>query len=335
MDNVVTLFSDLPAGEAPEWIHLVPAGTFRGASPRKSGPWTLHDAQAVIAASLASGPLPIDENHAIDLAGPKGGPSPARGWIVELQGRDDGIWGRVEWTEPGRTLVGERGYRGISPVIESERGSGRVVRIHRAALTNTPNLPVTTLHSTETDMDPDKLREALGLAANADEAAILAAIAARNTAIEAHAADLARIAEAAGLEADQPSADGLVTHLQAQGADAGDADELRQTVISLQSELTTLQGDIARRTAEAAIDQAITDGKPIKPLREHYISRHMKDPDAVAKELGAMVSIHAGGLGERRPADEEHGLTEEEVTVHSQLGLTAEEFAKSKAEAPH
>ena len=93
----VHLFSALPAGstgQGPEWVHLIPAGTFSGADGR--GPYTLHNPEAVITASIAAGKLPIDENHAIDLAAPKGGPSPARGWIVELQSRTDGLWGKVE-----------------------------------------------------------------------------------------------------------------------------------------------------------------------------------------------------------------------------------------------
>jgi len=40
--------------------------------------------------------LIIDENHATDHAAPHGLPAPSRGRIVEMQGRPDGIWGRVE-----------------------------------------------------------------------------------------------------------------------------------------------------------------------------------------------------------------------------------------------
>lgn len=323
------------SGELPDWVHLVPAGTFRGASPNKAGPWTLHDAAAVIEASMADGPLAIDENHAIDLTGPKGGPSPARGWITELQARDDGIWGRVEWTETGRALIADRAYRGISPVIQSERGSGRVVRVLRASLTNTPNLPLTTLHSDnnqEIDMDPEQLRAALGLAADADEAAILAAIDERNQAIEQHSADLRRVAEAAGLEkAKIASPDNLVTHLQTVQAEAGDVGTLRQTVIELQSQLDTLQADTRRTAAEAAIDAAIADGKPIRALRDHYITRHMADPDGVAKELGAMVSLHDGGIvTPPSGSGTEIVLNSAECEVADKMGIPHAKFLETK-----
>lgn len=133
------------SADAHEWVHLVPAGTFSGSDGR--GPFRLADAPAVIAASLAGGKIPFDENHSTDLAAPRGAPSPARGWIVAMQSRPDGIWGRVEWTGEGRALLGQRAYRGVSPVFESDK-SGTVLRVLRAALTNVPNLPqLATMHS--------------------------------------------------------------------------------------------------------------------------------------------------------------------------------------------
>ncbi len=135
----------VPEGTVPEWVQLAPAGTFSGQDGR--GPYRLRDPQAVIAASLAGGRIPIDENHATDLLAPKGEPSPARGWIVGMEARADGLWGRVEWTPSGRTLLTERAYRGISPVFATDP-NGTVHRILRAALTNTPNLPqLATLNS--------------------------------------------------------------------------------------------------------------------------------------------------------------------------------------------
>ena len=148
--NVSSLFLDLPGvalhatAEAapPEWIQLLPPGTFSGTDGR--GPYHVADADDLIRVSMAAGKLPIDENHSTDLAAPRGGESPARAWIVDLANRGDdpragGIWGRVEWTQSGTALMADKSYRGISPVFTHARG-GRVTRILRAALTNTPNL---------------------------------------------------------------------------------------------------------------------------------------------------------------------------------------------------
>lgn len=281
----------------PDWIHLVPAGTFRGVDGR--GPWRLRDAQAVINASIppdSNVKLPIDENHAIDVATKAGLPSPARGWIVELQAREDGIYGRVEWNDSGVQLMSDRAYGGISPVFTASKVDGTVLRILRAALTNTPNLTqLDTLNSQqETGMDLASVRKALGLPETADEAACLAAIAANATATSTHSQVLGRIAQAAGLDA-AAAPDAVVTALQTR-QQAGDPKALADQVVSLQTQLTTLQQDTRKKDATAFVDGAIKAGKPIAPLRDHYITRHMADATAVEKEIGALVSINAGGV---------------------------------------
>jgi len=282
------------AATPPEWVHLLPAGTSRGVDGR--GPYILKDAQAVITASMAAGKLPIDENHAIDLSGKTGQPSPARGWIVEMQARPDGIWGRVDWNESGRALLSDRAYSGISPVLLHTK-AGVVLRIERAALTNAPNLVELDqqLNSKqETGMDLAALRKALGLAETADEAAILAAVTANATAVTQHGQQLAAVAQAAGLDASL-GADGLVTALAARQS-AGDPSALAQQVVSLQSQIGTMQQERAREKAGAFVDGAIKAGKPIASLRDHYVTRHMADAAAVEKEVNALISINAGGV---------------------------------------
>ena len=77
---------------APAWVHLLPAGEIETIDRR--GPYRIADAEKLIAAGFAATPrLPIDENHATDLAAPKGQPAPARGWITAMEAREDGIWG--------------------------------------------------------------------------------------------------------------------------------------------------------------------------------------------------------------------------------------------------
>lgn len=137
-----------PTGDGaapPEWIHLLPAGEFRGVDGR--GPYRLDQPDAVIAASLPPGggaKLVVDENHATDLTLATGQPAPARGWITALAARADGVWGQVDWTGAGAELVTRREYGGISPVFDYA-ADGRVLRVRRAALTNLPNLAALTL----------------------------------------------------------------------------------------------------------------------------------------------------------------------------------------------
>lgn len=358
---VSSLHFQIPAAAGvPEWVHLTPAGTFSGTDGR--GPFTLGDADDVIRNSMAAGRLAIDENHAIDVAGPKGQPSPARGWIVEMQARPDGLWGRVEWTSAGAALMQDKAYRGISPVIVAKKDGGGVVKLLRAALTNDPNLTLTTLHSRSDSMDfLAQLRQALGLPADAAEATVL-------TSVSAHAlagATLGKVATALALAADAKADDivagatskaadagkltaitahfqkagldlakltptELETHLQARGGSAAEA-ELRQTVISLQSRLDAAEGAQAKKEAIAFVDAAIVAGKPIKALRDHYIARHQKDAAAVETEVNALVSIHGGGIV-RTPKPADGGLDADELAVVEQMGLDPKKYAESKTE---
>lgn len=327
----LALFHSLPAAGTPDWVHLVPSGTFRGGDGR--GPYSLTDPAQVIAATMASTRIPIDENHATDLAAPQGHAAPARGWIVEMQARADGLWGRVEWTDAGRQLVETKAYRGISPVLTHEAG-GRILRVLRASLTNTPNLPLTTLHQRSHTMDDVlvQIRNALGLGPDASGEQILAAIAAKTKKEEVAPELMARLAKAAGADPKTlTSLNALETHLQTAAATRSTSEgELRATVISLQSQIQTMSAAAARDRAVAYVDSAIKAGKPIKPLRDHYIARHAADPAAVELEIGALVSIHSGGIVDP-PKDGVAGktLTAEQKALCSAMGVSEEAYLKT------
>lgn len=126
-----------PAGAAPEWVHVLPAGTFSGVDGR--GPYKLTAAQPVIDASLQHGAIPFDENHSTESAAIVGGEAPARGWIDKMEMRQDGIWAHVDWTKAGRAIMEDKSYRFVSPVFNHTK-DGVVTDIKSVALTNNPNL---------------------------------------------------------------------------------------------------------------------------------------------------------------------------------------------------
>lgn len=134
----VVLELNAAQGSAPEWIHLLPSGTFSAKDGR--GPWAVSDPAKLIEASLPKGgrPLPVDYEHGSVVSVGRGS---AAGWITELQARDNGIWGKVEWTEKGRKAVASREYRFISPVLGLDKDTPQDVSvINSAALTNNPAL---------------------------------------------------------------------------------------------------------------------------------------------------------------------------------------------------
>lgn len=330
------LVEELPgsADAVPEWLHLVPAGTFAGADGR--GPYVVEDAEALVAASQGR-KLPVDENHSIDLVGTKGGASPARGWIVEMQARADGIWGRVEWTRSGKDLMEDRAYGFLSPVLMHTRTKPFVVKqVARVTLTNDPNLTgLTSLHAKEDSEMDEELRKALGLDDKADAAAIVEAVKALHAASTTHAALMAKLGEVAGVEKDAKPEE-LMTALQAKltasekGKGGEDVAELQKTITSLQSQLTQVVTNGAREKAETAIDAAIAKGKLVPALRDHMISRHMKDPAEVETELKAMPALNAGTLRNFKPSEEgKETLSHDDNAVLSQMGLDPKAFGET------
>ncbi|MCF1744629.1 phage protease [Paradevosia shaoguanensis] len=335
----VELFSyqDLPAAadDVPEWIHLLPAGQLRTVDGR--GPYQVGDVTALMARSMAigGGRLVVDENHATDIAARHGGASPARGWIVELEERPNGVWGKVEWTKSGRELMADRAYRGISPAIAHDR-TNRVGAILRASLVNRPNLVgLVTLHHQEKNMDLlARLLAALGLPTETSEDTLITAVTTLHQAQSAQTVSLQSqidpIAVAAGLQAGASAAD-ITAAVATLAAEPDSA-----VIVSLQSELaevTTKLNDLvdnnARKAAEGFVDGAIARKVVgVSPLRDHYITRHMADPAAVEREIGALPSLGNANtiVPPRSGAGGELSATDSQVI--SLMGLDPEAFKK-------
>lgn len=188
---IISFHANTALADGKQWVHLVPAGVFVGMDGR--GPYDASDTEGIILNSRdAAGrrKLVIDYNHATDLARREGGAAPAAGWIVGLQGREDGVWGLVEWTPAARQHLAGQEYRYLSPAL-LHNSNGRVTHVLRASLTNTPNLDqLTALFSEEDQMDEEflkQLRELLGLESTADKAAIIAALAGKLTSLNSAA----------------------------------------------------------------------------------------------------------------------------------------------------
>lgn len=327
-DDISSIHSILPEGEpAPEWVMLIPGGTFSGVDGR--GPYHMPDAHAVISASLRPGEkLVFDQDHSTDHSLKTGAPAPARGWIGKLEARAGAIWGQVDWTDGGKSLLSKREYRGVSPVFAHNKTSGEVTRLLRASLTNAPNLDLPALHSQEPHrMDLlIAIRAALGLPETADQTAVIAAATAARTQLATHATQFAAIATAAKLDA-KVGADEIVTALQSRKPEGGKLEEM----VALQGQVVALQNEGKRTKAEAAIDTAIRAGKPIPPAsREDFIVRHMADPAGTEFWLGTMVSLHSGGMPAGPAPQGAPGLSQSDLQVIAVMGISPEAFLKSK-----
>lgn len=314
MDRTATLAETLAlaaTGGAPEWVHLLPAGTVRGADGR--GPYTIDAAALVVDLER---PLPIDRDHALDLAAKDGRPAPAAGWITALEAREDGLWGRVEWTGEGGRQVAAREYRFLSPVFLHGKDS-RVTRLLRAALTNIPNLDLVALAAAEVvtrpaEGDPmDELRkvaEALGLGDGADAAAVLAAV------------------EAIKIEKDEAVA------LAAKQAEPDPARFVPVTALqAVQAELSQIRAGIAEEKATAAVVGAIEAGKLAPALKDWGLALARKDLAAFTAFAIDAPSIHGQVVPAAKPAGGT-AIDDTERAICAQLGLTPEAYLQARNE---
>lgn len=326
----------LPEGDAPEWVHLLPvtAGAIETFDGR--GPYQITDAAAVIAASMSwERGIPIDENHATDLAAPKGQEAPARGWIKEMQAREDGIWGRVEWTKAGAELVADKAYRGLSPVMILHADKKTVRLIPRASLVNTPNLRgLTALHQ-EQSMDLTKLAEALGLPAAATLDDIIAAVGKLKdggkpeASIELEAA-LTEIGTALGVSGTDRAA--IVAAARAKPtAQPAEITALQSEIATMATQLNALTEGGKRAKAEAFVDGAIGQGRVgVKPMRDRYITMHMADA-ANAEALITGLPILGPGVQPSQTAPAQTGaaltaLNAEQAQVADLLGIAHTDY---------
>lgn len=280
---------------------LSPRGAFTGRDGRQ---FVVGDGVAD-SISLLGMDLPIDLEHAIDLA-PPGQPRPAQGWIVAIEARDDGIYGRVRWTDAGRQAIESGQYRYLSPALLHEKADGRaplrVVGIARAALTNNPNLPMPALNFQTDEVSPMNtlpaaLAAMLGLPDNATEEAALAALNSWRPATPDPA---------------------LFVPIEAHKA--------------LQDQVTALVTLQAQESATRRVDAAIASGQLSPAQRAWALALCAKDPASFEAFVGSAPPIMAQGQIAPGAADAGRALSAEEIAVCAQLGLEHDVYLAARGQ---
>lgn len=261
---------------APEWVELFPTGPAIRARDGRS--WTLYPQTVIAAFNANNAPLPMDWEHAQAHLAPKGQEAPAAGWITEVKERAGAVWGRVEWVAKAAQQIKDRSYRFVSPDFQY-RKDGVITRLNGAALVNRPALEMTALSREQTSMENDDMSKAiakaLGLAEGADEAAVLAALTARDNERRAlcqslqidAASDSAAITTAiTKLQKDTETA------LAAVQFDAGNAEvtALQTDLKETRTALAALQTKDRDREIDGALDRAVTVGKITPASRDTY-----------------------------------------------------------------
>jgi len=299
---------------APEWVQLIPAGSFSGRDGR--GPYLLDGASVLAAFERGGIDLPIDYEHQTLEAAAKAGPVPAAGWIKALEVREGSLWGRAAWTPKAADLIAQREYRFLSPVFRHDK-AGRIVALEGAGLTHYPNLELTPVaHRTAAPSQTE------GVSSMSDLHAVAAALGAP---ADADAAALA--AHAAHLKAE----------LEAARSAGRAAPDPREWVPMSQhkavaEELAALQKQVAKEKAEAAVRAAMSAGKLAPAMQAWATAYAEKDPEGFAEWVKAAPAIlpPEGGKAAHRVASNADTLTDEDRYVCAALGLSEADFAAHK-----
>jgi len=322
METTGSLFLSLnfEGEEIPKRVKVVPSGaTVKGRDGRE---WKNPDPKLLALNSNTRLPaLVIDENHSTDLSAPKGGPSPAFGWMKNLCANELGeIWADVEWTELGLNALSKKEYRFISPVFLHNK-EGEIACIVRAALTNSPNLNLPALNSerlenmnTEVSMNKELLA-ALGLPETATEAEALAMAKSLNAAKTATA----------------PQTDKSSVDLTAY-APRADLNAMEARAVTAEKQLADLNAAQLKKDAETAVDEAIKARKFAPASRAVYLAmcatkEGLESFKKIAEASPAIITEGQASQG-TPPKSDGVALNAEQTQLAKSMGYTPEEFAK-------
>lgn len=318
--------SEIAAGATR--IQLLPMGRHFGRDGR--GPYILKDkahAERVIAATkarLGSCDFMIDYDHQVVADPSAGAQAKAAGWARQdsLVAEDDGIWAEVQWTPAAQAAIGDREYRYISPCFQHSK-AGEITLILNAALVNIPNLELAAVAAQQFgDEKPMKtIATALGLAEDATEEAILAAINSMKTSATA-------VAKALGL-AETATGDEVATAAAAAIA-GGDPDPAKFVPIGELTALRSRLDAIEAKDAEATVDAAIAAGKLTPANRDWGLKAFRADPDAFATAMGNQPPVLKPGGEGGGDGDGADNLTDEEVALCSSMGWDRATYAAQK-----
>lgn len=177
----IMILTDGDLGGCPDRIKILPVGAVNS----EKGSFTVDEEsyRAMKAEMQRRGiDIVIDYEHQTL----KDVQAPAGGWVKDLAYTPEAIEAKVEWTPKAQEYLKNKEYRYLSPVVLTRKSDNKAVALHSLALTNTPaiNGMFAIVNSADADikinddtggngMDLQKIRELLGLPADAAEEAVM------------------------------------------------------------------------------------------------------------------------------------------------------------------
>ncbi len=315
----LTLLVLTDAGQAPEWIRLLPKGWVKSTR----GDFLVDDQalQSILAAHTARGiDVVVDYEHQSlpEFRSPDG-TAPAAGWVKDMEARDDGLWGRMDWSPRGAAFVANKEYRYHSPVPLVDNASRRAIALHSIGLTNDPAIlgmtPIVNKAGITREDEMNGLKELLGLPADANEETILAAV--------------------KGLKDFRSD---TVTALELKD---GTGAEVQATALALKNRVATsptpeafaeLKARLDRREADDLVGQAVKDGKLAPTMVEAATRLALTDRGGFQAFLATAPKVVPVGqvVSAVAPVRGTDGLTDGERAACASAGVTVENFLKAR-----
>jgi len=314
MDTQTALCSSeitLDKKDAPQWVHLLPMGKINGRDGRS---WVLNNTARIIG-SFERGnlDLPVDYEHQGEFQQNRAitGPIPMAGWITKLEGRDNGLWGKVRWTPRAAEMICNREYRFLSPVFQHLPTTGEITRLKSVGLVSTPNLALTALNKQETTMDT-----------------------AADT-LERIKNKLSKLAVSIGLEPDV-DIDSIIDALPQNAANASaEPDPAKYVPIAAFQELLKDRNSkiaiVSQNEATTRVETAMNKGYLTPAMRDWAIALCSQDPDNFDAFIQTATPAYSHLFETRdwgKPPTASTALNSAEKSIADQLGIDPKDMVE-------
>jgi phage I-like protein len=325
---------------APEWIPLNPFGTFTGDTPDGPQTFVFDDSSlASVQAALAirGNPWVLDWHHnTLKVEAGQKNDAPAAGFITALEVRDGFVYGRMDWSPEGETSVASKEYNFVSPVLNFDESSGRVLSYHSFALTNRPgtwsqrrigleasnleNPNSRTLTAALERGRMDWLLVLLGLSADTPVEQVRAALESRLS--------LARfggfVQETLGLEVASLESTESRARVIALAASEGSAAQVATLQASLEAERASRGSERQTGMVQAALE----DGRILENQRSFWLTQAARDENAARVALEGLPKLVPQSIPNAAKLEGQAALEANQVDINKMLGVSPESFLK-------
>ncbi|MCX4297430.1 MAG: hypothetical protein OSJ73_10410 [Lachnospiraceae bacterium] len=272
--------------------------------------------------------------------------APASGWVKELIYTPEAIIAKVEWTQKAQEYLKNKEYRYLSPVVLTRKKDNKAVALHSLALTNTPAIngmfAIVNSANIETEndtggkgMDLQKLKELLGLPADAAEETIMNALMEKLGGAEKKEESETKEEPEPGKEQEKETevvANSVILGLlglkeNAKTEDvAGKIMALKAGADSQQQEITDALNRLKNREADEVVMNALKAGKITaaqKDWAKDYVLKDRKGFDAFIEKAPVVVPV-----GKLNLKDALRKNVEVDSLVLKATGMTKEDIEK-------